>query len=133
MVCSGLGGVCLVSKPQIPSIFPPSGSLEEPRAQEEEGEEEGEAERVEEDPEVTKFYTNPIAKPIPQPLEGRQSRGSQALQDTIAELNVRPPAAGASNGLELSSEDASLADDSAQEEPETDGPGAQHPAGGCAA
>ncbi|XP_061106548.1 nuclear pore complex protein Nup98-Nup96 isoform X2 [Conger conger] len=104
-----------------------SGSLEEPRPPEEEEEEEAESERVDEDPEVTKFYTNPIAKPVPQALEGRASRQSQALQDTIAELNVRP--AGSSNGLELSSEDASLADDSAQEEQEPDPLAPQHPAG----
>ncbi|KAJ8342308.1 hypothetical protein SKAU_G00322360 [Synaphobranchus kaupii] len=102
-----------------------SGSLEEPRAQEDDGE----AERAEEDlEEVSKCYTNPIAKPIPHPAEGRQSRQSLVLQDTMTELNVRPSAA--SNGLELSSEDASLADDSAQEEQEPDAPPPpQHPAG----
>ncbi|XP_035288063.1 nuclear pore complex protein Nup98-Nup96 isoform X2 [Anguilla anguilla] len=110
-----------------PAEYPENGlSVPETRPQEEE---EAEPERAEEElEEVTKFYTNPIAKPIPHPLEGRLSRQSQALQDTIAELNVRP--AGASNGLELSSEDASLADDSAQEEQEPDAPPApQHPAG----
>ncbi|KAJ8412445.1 hypothetical protein AAFF_G00127810 [Aldrovandia affinis] len=106
-----------------PPEYPENGlsSMEDPRAEEAEGE----AERAEEDlEEVTKFYTNPIAKPIPHTLEGKQS---QALQDTVTELNMR--GSSARNGLEASSEDVSLADDSVQEEQEPDALAPQHPAG----
>uniref|UniRef100_A0A3B3T4H9 Nuclear pore complex protein Nup98-Nup96 n=1 Tax=Paramormyrops kingsleyae TaxID=1676925 RepID=A0A3B3T4H9_9TELE len=71
--------------------------------------------------EVTKFYTNPIAKPVPHTLEGKPN---PSLQDTIAELNVRSTR---SNGLGASSEDISLGDDSVLEE--RDEAGAPHPAG----
>ncbi|XP_023683557.2 nuclear pore complex protein Nup98-Nup96-like isoform X1 [Paramormyrops kingsleyae] len=81
-----------------------------------------EEERPEEDlEEVTKFYTNPIAKPVPHTLEGKPN---PSLQDTIAELNVRSTR---SNGLGASSEDISLGDDSVLEE--RDEAGAPHPAG----
>ncbi|KAG9351821.1 hypothetical protein JZ751_023072 [Albula glossodonta] len=111
-----------------PAEYPENGlsnSLEEPRSQEGEAE----AERTEEDlEEVTRFYTNPIAKPIPHTLEGKPS---QALQDTITELNVRSSGSNSSarNGLEASSEDVSLADESVQEIEEPDAPLPQHPAG----
>ncbi|XP_036379424.1 nuclear pore complex protein Nup98-Nup96 [Megalops cyprinoides] len=106
-----------------PAEYPENGlSLEETRSQEGEAE----SEKAEEDlEEVTKFYTNPIAKPIPHTLEGKQS---QALQDTISELNVRSSSS-ARNGLEASSEDISLGDDSVQEEQEQDAQLPQHPAG----
>lgn len=81
-----------------------------------------EEERQEEDlEEVTKFYTNPIAKPVPHTLEGKPN---PSLQDTITELNVR---SARSNGLGASSEDISLGDDSVLEE--RDETGAPHPAG----
>ena len=48
------------------------------------------------DPEVTKFYTSPIAKPLP------QGQASQSLQDTISELNAHKPGAAGRNGLEVS-------------------------------
>ncbi|CAB1316396.1 unnamed protein product [Coregonus sp. 'balchen'] len=67
--------------------------------------------------EINKFYTNPIAKPIPQP----------SLQDTISELNAHRVGARGRNGLEVSSEDISLGDDSIQEEREEEVP--PHPAG----
>uniref|UniRef100_A0A8C1VCF4 Nuclear pore complex protein Nup98-Nup96 n=1 Tax=Cyprinus carpio TaxID=7962 RepID=A0A8C1VCF4_CYPCA len=63
----------------------------------------------EDDLEVSKFYTNPITKPIP------HAQPSPLLQDTISEFNMRGTASHR-NGLEASSEDISLAEDSIQEE-----------------
>uniref|UniRef100_A0A671S4Q7 Nuclear pore complex protein Nup98-Nup96 n=1 Tax=Sinocyclocheilus anshuiensis TaxID=1608454 RepID=A0A671S4Q7_9TELE len=63
----------------------------------------------EDDLEVSKFYTNPITKPIP------HAQPSPLLQDTISEFNMRGSASHR-NGLEASSEDISLAEDSIQEE-----------------
>ncbi|XP_069046230.1 nuclear pore complex protein Nup98-Nup96 isoform X3 [Lepisosteus oculatus] len=84
-----------------------------------------ETERADDDLEVTKFYTNPIAKPIPHILEGKQNI---SMQDTLTELNMRNIVR---NGLEASSEDVSLGDDSLQEdrEEELDGQQLPHPAG----
>uniref|UniRef100_A0A8C4RUE3 Nuclear pore complex protein Nup98-Nup96 n=1 Tax=Erpetoichthys calabaricus TaxID=27687 RepID=A0A8C4RUE3_ERPCA len=81
--------------------------------------------RDDEDSGVGKFYTNPIAKPIPHTPLGSQSF---SLQDTINELGVRNVVR---NGLEVSSEDASLGDDSLQEEreEELDCNRPPHPAG----
>ncbi|XP_027557641.1 nuclear pore complex protein Nup98-Nup96 isoform X2 [Neopelma chrysocephalum] len=74
----------------------------------------GEREEEEGAHEVTRFYTNPIAKPIPQSLEGGGHKG-QPVDDTIVALNMR---AALRNGLEGSSEDASCHDDSLQDEHE---------------
>uniref|UniRef100_A0A8C9VDT0 Nuclear pore complex protein Nup98-Nup96 n=1 Tax=Scleropages formosus TaxID=113540 RepID=A0A8C9VDT0_SCLFO len=79
--------------------------------------------KAEEGLEVTKFYTNPIAKPIPHALEGKVNL---SLQDTIAELNVR----GTRNGLGASNDDISLGEDSLVEQRgETDTEQPPHPAG----
>ncbi|XP_066555772.1 nuclear pore complex protein Nup98-Nup96 isoform X3 [Amia ocellicauda] len=104
-----------------PSEYPENGlsqSIDEESRQHE-------VERVDDDLEVSKFYTNPIAKPIPHSLEGKQNI---SMQDTLTELNVRNVQR---NGLEASSEDASLGDDSLQEEREEELEGQQtpHPAG----
>lgn len=88
----------------------------------------GEREEEEEAHEVTRFYTNPIAKPIPQSLEGSGHKSHSSVDDTIVALNMR---AALRNGLEGSSEDASFQEDSLQEEWDKEvEPGAQlHPAG----
>ncbi|XP_064414128.1 nuclear pore complex protein Nup98-Nup96 isoform X2 [Latimeria chalumnae] len=82
----------------------------------------------EDDHEVTKFYTNPIAKPIPQSPEGGTSKHGNSIDDTIAALNMRNALR---NGLEASSEDASILDDSLQEErdEEVENNRPPHPAG----
>ncbi|XP_039601644.1 nuclear pore complex protein Nup98-Nup96 isoform X1 [Polypterus senegalus] len=90
-----------------PSEYPENGDR---TIEEESGTQE--IERDDEDSGVGKFYTNPIAKPIPHTPLGSQSF---SLQDTINELGVRNIVR---NGLEVSSEDASLGDDSLQEERE---------------
>uniref|UniRef100_A0A8C2CA82 Nuclear pore complex protein Nup98-Nup96 n=1 Tax=Cyprinus carpio TaxID=7962 RepID=A0A8C2CA82_CYPCA len=78
----------------------------------------------EDDLEVSKFYTNPITKPIP------HAQPSPLLQDTISEFNMRGVASHR-NGLEASSEDISLAEDSIQEErdEELEAQKPPHPAG----
>ncbi|XP_010178236.1 PREDICTED: LOW QUALITY PROTEIN: nuclear pore complex protein Nup98-Nup96-like, partial [Mesitornis unicolor] len=80
----------------------------------------GEREEEEDHHEVTRFYTNPIAKPIPQTPENTAHKRPSSVDDTIVALNMR---AALRNGLEGSSEDASFHDDSLQdereEEPET--------------
>lgn len=88
----------------------------------------GEREEEEEAHEVTRFYTNPIAKPIPQSLEGSGHKPPSGVDDTIVALNMR---AALRNGLEGSSEDASFQEDSLQEEWDKEiEPGLQqHPAG----
>ncbi|KAM9451702.1 nuclear pore complex protein Nup98-Nup96-like isoform 2-T2 [Clarias gariepinus] len=79
---------------------------------------------AEDDMQVSKFYNNPIAKPIP------HTQPSPSLHDTISELNMRR-AVSARNGLDLSSEEISLGDDSIQEErdDELDTQRPPHPAG----
>uniref|UniRef100_A0A673ZDU3 Nuclear pore complex protein Nup98-Nup96 n=1 Tax=Salmo trutta TaxID=8032 RepID=A0A673ZDU3_SALTR len=64
---------------------------------------------AEDDLEINKFYAKP------------------SLQDTISELNAHRMGAGGRNGLEVSSEDISLGDDSIQAERVEEGP--PHPAG----
>uniref|UniRef100_A0A8D0F3J9 Nuclear pore complex protein Nup98-Nup96 n=1 Tax=Strix occidentalis caurina TaxID=311401 RepID=A0A8D0F3J9_STROC len=80
----------------------------------------GEREEEEDHHEVTRFYTNPIAKPIPQSPENMVQRHQNNVDDSIVALNMR---AALRNGMEGSSEDASFHDDSLQdereEEPET--------------
>uniref|UniRef100_A0A8C0EYF6 Nuclear pore complex protein Nup98-Nup96 n=1 Tax=Bubo bubo TaxID=30461 RepID=A0A8C0EYF6_BUBBB len=80
----------------------------------------GEREEEEDHHEVTRFYTNPIAKPIPQSPENTVQRHQNNVDDSIVALNMR---AALRNGMEGSSEDASFHDDSLQdereEEPET--------------
>uniref|UniRef100_A0A672V105 Nuclear pore complex protein Nup98-Nup96 n=1 Tax=Strigops habroptila TaxID=2489341 RepID=A0A672V105_STRHB len=73
-------------------------------------------EREDEDQhEVSRFYTNPIARPIPQPAENSLHKHHNNVDDTIVALNMR---AALRNGLEGSSEDASFHDDSLQDERE---------------
>ncbi|XP_028823524.1 nuclear pore complex protein Nup98-Nup96 isoform X2 [Denticeps clupeoides] len=130
LVLKNLNGSSLFNSPtnrdtddlSSPSEYPPNGLSRT------DDEEVREAE-LEDDPEVSKFYTNPIAKPVP------HNHPSPALQDTIYELNPRRAAAamssGSHNGLEASSEDISLGEDSVQEErdEELHDPRPPHPAG----
>ncbi|XP_072517838.1 nuclear pore complex protein Nup98-Nup96 [Salminus brasiliensis] len=130
LVLKNLNGSSLYSSPlnreaddlTSPSEYPQNGlSL---RADAEEIQD-GEAERgAEDDLEVSKFYTNPIAKPIP------HSQPSPSLQDTISEMNMRR-GVNARNGLDLSSEEISLGEDSVQEErdDELEAQKPPHPAG----
>ncbi|XP_032907918.1 nuclear pore complex protein Nup98-Nup96 [Catharus ustulatus] len=111
-----------------PSEYPENGDrffLSVPP--EENHRQDGEREEEEEPHEVTRFYTNPIAKPIPQSLEGSGHK-PPAVDDTIVALNMR---AALRNGLEGSSEDASFQEDSLHEEWDKEAePGQQlHPAG----
>lgn len=64
---------------------------------------------AEDDLQVSRFYSIPITKPSP------HTQASPSLQDTINELNMRR-AVSARNGLDLSSEEISLGDESVQEE-----------------
>lgn len=88
----------------------------------------GEREEEEDHHEVTRFYTNPIAKPIPQTPENAAHKHQNSVDDTIVALNMR---AALRNGLEGSSEDASFHDDSLQDEreEEPEPPHHPHPAG----
>uniref|UniRef100_A0A8D2MMP2 Nuclear pore complex protein Nup98-Nup96 n=1 Tax=Zonotrichia albicollis TaxID=44394 RepID=A0A8D2MMP2_ZONAL len=93
-----------------PSEYPENGDrffLSVPP--EENHRQDGEREEEEEAHEVTRFYTNPIAKPIPQSLEGSGHKPHSGVDDTIVALNMR---AALRNGLEGSSEDASFQEDS---------------------
>ncbi|RMB89601.1 hypothetical protein DUI87_34024 [Hirundo rustica rustica] len=112
-----------------PSEYPENGDrffLSVPP--EENHRQDGEREEEEEAHEVTRFYTNPIAKPIPQTPEGGGHKAQAGVDDTIVALNMR---AALRNGLEGSSEDASFQEDSLQEEWDKEAePGQQlHPAG----
>ncbi|XP_005161496.1 nuclear pore complex protein Nup98-Nup96 isoform X1 [Danio rerio] len=105
-----------------PSEYPQNGlslSLDEGEPREANMERRGE-----DDLEVSKFYTNPITKPIP------HAQLSPLLQDTISEFNMRGSGSHR-NGLEASSEDLSLAEDSIQEErdEELEAQKPPHPAG----
>ncbi|XP_061846102.1 nuclear pore complex protein Nup98-Nup96 isoform X2 [Colius striatus] len=82
----------------------------------------GEREEEEDHHEVTKFYTNPISKPIPQSPESTLQKQQSSVDDTIVALNMR---AALRNGLEGGSEDASFHDDSLQDEREEE-PEAEH-------
>nr|XP_045000918.1 nuclear pore complex protein Nup98-Nup96 isoform X2 [Jaculus jaculus] len=66
---------------------------------------------------VSRFYTNPIAKPIPQTPEkvGNKNNSSNNVDDTIVALNMR---VALRNGLEGSSEEASFHDESLQDDRE---------------
>uniref|UniRef100_A0A493TZD5 Nuclear pore complex protein Nup98-Nup96 n=1 Tax=Anas platyrhynchos platyrhynchos TaxID=8840 RepID=A0A493TZD5_ANAPP len=88
----------------------------------------GEREEEEDQHEVTRFYTNPIAKPIPQTPENTVHKHQNNVDDTIVALNMR---AALRNGLEGSSEDASFHDDSLQDEREEESETMHHvhPAG----
>ncbi|XP_052555226.1 nuclear pore complex protein Nup98-Nup96 isoform X3 [Tympanuchus pallidicinctus] len=88
----------------------------------------GEREEEEEHHEVTRFYTNPIAKPIPQSPENTAHKHQNSVDDTIVALN---PRAALRNGLEGSSEDPSFHDDSLQDEREDEAEAVPHvhPAG----
>ncbi|KAM9388581.1 nuclear pore complex protein Nup98-Nup96 [Phaethornis superciliosus] len=113
-----------------PSEYPENGDrffLSVPP--EENHRQDGEREEEEEQHEVTRFYTNPIAKPIPQTPENTlHTKHHNNLDDTIVALNMR---AALRNGLEGSSEDASFQDDSLQDEreEETETVPPLHPAG----
>lgn len=77
-----------------------------------------------EDNEMSRFYTNPVAKPIPHTLENKHNN----VDDTIVALNMRNALR---NGLEGSSEDNSFNDDSLQDdrEEELNTSHPSHPAG----
>lgn len=64
---------------------------------------------------VSRFYTNPIAKPIPQTPEsaGNKNNSSSNVEDTFIALNMR---AALRNGLEGSSEETSFHDESLQDD-----------------
>uniref|UniRef100_A0A8C0K412 Nuclear pore complex protein Nup98-Nup96 n=1 Tax=Canis lupus dingo TaxID=286419 RepID=A0A8C0K412_CANLU len=66
---------------------------------------------------VSRFYTNPIAKPIPQTPEsaGNKHNSSSSVDDTIVALNMR---AALRNGLEGSSEETSFHEESLQDDRE---------------
>ncbi|XP_004391777.1 PREDICTED: nuclear pore complex protein Nup98-Nup96 isoform X3 [Odobenus rosmarus divergens] len=66
---------------------------------------------------VSHFYTNPIAKPIPQTPEsaGNKHNSSSSVDDTIVALNMR---AALRNGLEGSSEETSFHEESLQDDRE---------------
>ncbi|XP_023394778.1 nuclear pore complex protein Nup98-Nup96 isoform X5 [Loxodonta africana] len=66
---------------------------------------------------VSRFYTNPIAKPIPQTPEsaGNKHNSSSSVDDTIVALNMR---VALRNGLEGSSEETSFHDESLQDDRE---------------
>ncbi|XP_005380089.1 PREDICTED: nuclear pore complex protein Nup98-Nup96 isoform X2 [Chinchilla lanigera] len=66
---------------------------------------------------VSRFYNNPIAKPIPQTPEnaGNKHNNSNSVDDTIVALNMR---VALRNGLEGSSEETSFHDESLQDERE---------------
>nr|XP_005886703.1 PREDICTED: nuclear pore complex protein Nup98-Nup96 isoform X2 [Bos mutus] len=71
----------------------------------------------EDDSLVSRFYTNPIAKPIPQTPEsaGNKHNSSNSVDDTIVALNMR---AALRNGLEGSSEETSFHEESLQDDRE---------------
>ncbi|XP_028356808.1 nuclear pore complex protein Nup98-Nup96 isoform X6 [Physeter macrocephalus] len=66
---------------------------------------------------VSRFYTNPIAKPIPQTPEsaGNKHNSNNSVDDTIVALNMR---AALRNGLEGSSEETSFHEESLQDDRE---------------
>uniref|UniRef100_A0A8D2CWC3 Nuclear pore complex protein Nup98-Nup96 n=1 Tax=Sciurus vulgaris TaxID=55149 RepID=A0A8D2CWC3_SCIVU len=66
---------------------------------------------------VSRFYTNPIAKPIPQTPEnsGNKHNNSNSVDDTFVALNMR---VALRNGLEGSSEETSFHDESLQDDRE---------------
>lgn len=66
---------------------------------------------------MSRFYSNPIAKPIPQTLEGSGNKhnSSNGVDDTIVALNMR---AALRNGLEGSSEETSFHEESLQDDRE---------------
>lgn len=66
---------------------------------------------------MSRFYSNPVAKPIPQTLEGSGNKhnSSNSVDDTIVALNMR---AALRNGLEGSSEETSFHEESLQDDRE---------------
>ncbi|XP_036283837.1 nuclear pore complex protein Nup98-Nup96 isoform X9 [Pipistrellus kuhlii] len=66
---------------------------------------------------MSRFYANPIAKPIPQTPEsaGNKQNNSSSVDDTIVALNMR---AALRNGLEGSSEETSFHEESLQDDRE---------------
>ncbi|XP_076836868.1 nuclear pore complex protein Nup98-Nup96 isoform X3 [Brachyhypopomus gauderio] len=125
LVLKNLNGSSLYSSPlnresddlSSPSEYPQNGlSLRT----DVEDTQDGEPERgAEDDLEVSKFYTNPVAKPNP------------LLQDTISELNMRRGGS-VCNGLDLSSEEISFGEESSVQEERDEELEAQkppHPAG----
>ncbi|XP_016073611.1 PREDICTED: nuclear pore complex protein Nup98-Nup96 isoform X2 [Miniopterus natalensis] len=66
---------------------------------------------------MSRFYANPIAKPIPQTPEsaGNKHNNSSSVDDTIVALNMR---AALRNGLEGSSEETSFHEESLQDDRE---------------
>ncbi|KAM6341324.1 nuclear pore complex protein Nup98-Nup96-like [Podargus strigoides] len=84
----------------------------------------GEREEEEDQHEVTRFYSNPFAKPIPQTPESTVHKHQSSVGDTIVALNTR---AALRNELEGSGEDASFQDDSLQAEQEEEPEAVHHP------
>ncbi|KAI5620164.1 nuclear pore complex protein Nup98-Nup96, partial [Silurus asotus] len=130
LVLKNLNGSSLYNSPlsretedlNSPSEYPENGLS--PRADTEENQDLEPEGGAEDDLQVSKFYTNRITKPI------LHTQPSPLLQDTISELNMRR-AISARNGLDLSSEDISLGDESIQEErdEELEAQRPPHPAG----
>ncbi|KAH0625336.1 hypothetical protein JD844_033863 [Phrynosoma platyrhinos] len=98
------------------------------RSIEENHRQDGEQEEEDASREVTRFYSNPIAKPIPQSPEKAMHRHHNNVDDTIMALNMR---AALRNGLEGSSEDTSYHEESLQDDhdEETENIHHSHPAG----
>ncbi|XP_061485203.1 nuclear pore complex protein Nup98-Nup96 isoform X2 [Rhineura floridana] len=107
-----------------PSEYPENGE----RSVDENRRHDGEQEEEDHPREVTRYYANPIAKPIPQTPESAMHKHHNSVDDTIIALNMR---AALRNGLEGSSEDASYHEESLQgdHEEETEDIHHAHPAG----
>ncbi|XP_006032139.1 nuclear pore complex protein Nup98-Nup96 isoform X2 [Alligator sinensis] len=113
-----------------PSEYPENGERFNflSRSIDENHRQDGEPEEEDDHHEVTRFYTNPIAKPIPQTPENAVHKHQNSVDDTIVALNMR---VALRNGLEGSSEDASYHEESLQDdrEDETENMHHLHPAG----
>lgn len=128
LVLKNLNGSSLYSSPlnreaddlNSPSEYPQNGLSLRADAEETHDVDGG----AEDDLQVSRFYTNPVAKPIP------HTQPSPSMQDTISELNMRR-SAGVRKDLDLSSEEISLGDESVQEErdEELEAQKPPHPAG----
>uniref|UniRef100_A0A7M4G2J6 Nuclear pore complex protein Nup98-Nup96 n=1 Tax=Crocodylus porosus TaxID=8502 RepID=A0A7M4G2J6_CROPO len=113
-----------------PSEYPENGERFNflSRSIDENHRQDGEPEEDDDHHKVTRFYTNPIAKPIPQTPENAVHKHQNSVDDTIVALNMR---VALRNGLEGSSEDASYHEESLQDdrEDETENVHHLHPAG----
>ncbi|XP_069496441.1 nuclear pore complex protein Nup98-Nup96 isoform X2 [Ambystoma mexicanum] len=98
-----------------PSEYPENGERSENHRHD--------GQKDDDDNEMSRFYTNPITKPIPHTLENKHNH----VDDTIVALNMRNALR---NGLEGSSEDNSFNDESLHDgEEELDTCHPSHPAG----